>query len=484
MKTRSSIALALAASLFCSAAPPAQRRRRRIAWPAMRTQVCRMRRGTASPWMRTKFHSSIHGSLNAAIATPPSRSIPIPTRYAGEVRDLPRRRGGGAGWQRACLPRRASLHQLPWRRPFHLSQGRSQVGGLSAQRSAHLRRLPRQRRDGQEAWPAQRLSDVYGLHPRLCAQQGGAAGGGKLPELPWIASHPEPQGSAEPHLQGQYSQDVRKLPRGNHRELHGRRAWKGRPAGNLDAPVCSDCHTAHAIEQPTARRPSACSPRPSAETCHKDKFSTYRDTFHSQLGSLGGYVETARCWDCHGAHDVLPASDPRSPVNKANLVPDLRPLPCGRQPSFVQYQPHANARNRKLNPALYFIRLFMNLLLASVLTFFMIHTVLWLIRSRYDQIKKKRPQKEARMPDLEQAAEEAGSKGPRGQGISCASRGAEIPSRRPVHHVSGTGGDGLPMRFSESAWARLLRQRRGRVRRHLFFHKFCAVVLTWRSSSM
>jgi hypothetical protein len=31
----------------------------------------------------------------------------------------------------------------------------------------------------------------------------------------------------------------------------------------------------------------------------------------------------------------------------------------------------------------------MNLLLASVLTFFVIHTVLWLIRSRYDQIKKK-----------------------------------------------------------------------------------------------
>jgi len=34
----------------------------------------------------------------------------------------------------------------------------------------------------------------------------------------------------------------------------------------------------------------------------------------------------------------------------------------------------------------------MNLLLFSVLTFFMIHTILWLIRSRYDQIKKKSAQ--------------------------------------------------------------------------------------------
>jgi predicted CXXCH cytochrome family protein len=165
--------------------------------------------------------------------------------------------------------------------------------------------------------------------------------------------------------------------------VHG----KAIAAGHLDAPVCSDCHTAHAIEQPTAaafRMQST----PICGNCHKEKFSTYRDTFHSQLGSLGGYVETARCWDCHGAHQILPASDPRSPINKANLVATCGRCHAGANASFVQYQPHANARNRKLNPALYYVRLFMNLL-ASVLTFFLIHTILWLIRSRYDQIKKK-----------------------------------------------------------------------------------------------
>jgi hypothetical protein len=31
----------------------------------------------------------------------------------------------------------------------------------------------------------------------------------------------------------------------------------------------------------------------------------------------------------------------------------------------------------------------MNILLASVLTFFLIHTLLWLIRARYNQIKMK-----------------------------------------------------------------------------------------------
>ena len=164
--------------------------------------------------------------------------------------------------------------------------------------------------------------------------------------------------------------------------VHG----KAIAAGNLNAPVCSDCHTAHAILQPTEatfRMQST----PICGSCHKDKLSTYRDTFHSQLGSLGGYVETARCWDCHGAHDVLPASDPRSPIAPANLVATCGKCHAGANASFVQYQPHANAHNRKLNPALFFIRLFMNLLLAGVLAFFAIHTILWLIRSRYQQIK-------------------------------------------------------------------------------------------------
>jgi len=164
--------------------------------------------------------------------------------------------------------------------------------------------------------------------------------------------------------------------------VHG----KAVASGDLKAPVCSDCHTAHAILQPTAatfRMQST----PICGSCHKEKLSTYRDTFHSQLGSLGGYVETARCWDCHGAHDVLPASDPNSPIAPANLVATCGKCHAGANASFVQYQPHANAHNRKLNPALYYIRLFMNLLLAGVLTFFMIHTILWLIRSRYHQIK-------------------------------------------------------------------------------------------------
>ena len=98
-------------------------------------------------------------------------------------------------------------------------------------------------------------------------------------------------------------------------------------------------------------------------------------------------METARCWDCHGAHDVRPTSDPTSPINDANLVNTCGKCHAGANAGFVKYQPHANSHDRKLSPGLFYVRLFMNLLLASVLIFFVIHTVLWVIRARYNQIK-------------------------------------------------------------------------------------------------
>jgi hypothetical protein len=38
-----------------------------------------------------------------------------------------------------------------------------------------------------------------------------------------------------------------------------------------------------------------------------------------------------------------------------------------------------------LNPALYYVRTFMNLLLWCTLSFFALHTILWFIRSKIEQ---------------------------------------------------------------------------------------------------
>ena len=160
--------------------------------------------------------------------------------------------------------------------------------------------------------------------------------------------------------------------------IHGQAMVQGNP----QAPVCTACHTAHAISAPTmAESTHVCG------NCHQRQLTTYRDTFHSKVSSLGSYIDIARCSDCHGEHGILPASDPRSPVNRANLVKTCGRCHAGANAGFVKYEPHANPRNFRKFPILYSIRLFMVLLITCVMTFFVLHSVLWLIRSLVEKVQ-------------------------------------------------------------------------------------------------
>jgi Cytochrome c3 len=156
-------------------------------------------------------------------------------------------------------------------------------------------------------------------------------------------------------------------------------------AGNPRAPVCINCHTAHqiALVQNAAwqtEKPATCG------NCHQKQFATYLDSFHAQVSALG-YAETARCWNCHRPHDILPASDPQSTIAPGNLVATCGQCHPGANPSFVRYRPHADPRDRKSFPTLYFAAVFMNLLLLGVFSFFGLHTILWFIRSAFDRRK-------------------------------------------------------------------------------------------------
>jgi len=151
-------------------------------------------------------------------------------------------------------------------------------------------------------------------------------------------------------------------------------------AGVEDAPVCTSCHTAHQISDmrdvnTQIKTAATCG------GCHKDEYSTYGDTFHAQVSALG-YRETARCWDCHGFHDILPASDPNSKIAPAHLVSTCGRCHANANASFVKYDPHADSRNGQKYPLLHAAAIFMNLLLASVLGFFVLHTILWFLRAR------------------------------------------------------------------------------------------------------
>ena len=124
--------------------------------------------------------------------------------------------------------------------------------------------------------------------------------------------------------------------------------------------------------------------------CHKEQFETYRDTFHAQVSALG-YIETAHCWDCHGFHDIRPSTDPKSTVARANLITTCGKCHQGVNASFVTYQPHADRHDREANLGLWGSWIFMNLLLAGVLGFFALHTLLWLIRSLAERRQRLAP---------------------------------------------------------------------------------------------
>jgi len=119
--------------------------------------------------------------------------------------------------------------------------------------------------------------------------------------------------------------------------IHGREALKGNP----DVPLCVDCHGEHAVApaaspgSPTARGrvPDTCS------TCHarpeimrkygvpEDRIATFIDSFHGIAIGLGGTAE-ATCVDCHGVHDIRPASDPASKVFPSNLAKTCGQASC------------------------------------------------------------------------------------------------------------------------------------------------------------
>jgi len=106
---------------------------------------------------------------------------------------------------------------------------------------------------------------------------------------------------------------------------------------NPDVPVCIDCHGVHGIEDPLTTQFRLNSPQLCAE-CHADEtlmakydistdvFDTYVADFHGTTVTLfekqspDHPVNTAVCYDCHGVHNILPATEENSQIMKANLL--------------------------------------------------------------------------------------------------------------------------------------------------------------------
>jgi cytochrome b subunit of formate dehydrogenase len=136
------------------------------------------------------------------------------------------------------------------------------------------------------------------------------------------------------------------------KSIHGRAVMNG----NVDSPVCSDCHNEHNIQSKTEPS-STIYPTAVKTTCNRchgseminqrygmssSKVKSYEDSYHGLIDKYGS-TTTANCASCHGSHNILPSTDPRSSTHPANLAKTCATCHPGVGPNFAKGKVHLDA---------------------------------------------------------------------------------------------------------------------------------------------
>jgi cytochrome b subunit of formate dehydrogenase len=103
---------------------------------------------------------------------------------------------------------------------------------------------------------------------------------------------------------------------GYEKSIHGRALV----AGNLEAAVCSDCHGGH-DELRTSNPRSKVNKFNIASTCgncHEEVVKEFQKSIHSEA-LVQGTEDAPTCTDCHGEHSIIEPTDKASPVSPKNV---------------------------------------------------------------------------------------------------------------------------------------------------------------------
>lgn len=151
-------------------------------------------------------------------------------------------------------------------------------------------------------------------------------------------------------------------------------------SGNARAPMCGSCHGSHAIMNvsTSAFRNSIL---PMCEQCHGGHAQTYLDTYHGQAFVLGNR-RTAVCTDCHGAHNILSASDPASTISAQHVVATCAKCHAGANSNFASYKVHVDPSSPHSSIWVWFFWVAYVMLISVVFTFGGVHSFLYFYRGR------------------------------------------------------------------------------------------------------
>ncbi len=184
--------------------------------------------------------------------------------------------------------------------------------------------------------------------------------------------------------------------------IHG----KSLAEGNIHAPVCTDCHGVHIIKAANDKA-SMVSPKNQGDMacaqCHNNvkmtqefgipggRTDSYNASYHGMAEAVGSN-KVASCSSCHGTHNILPASDPQSTINSANLVRTCGQCHTGAGPNFIKGKMHALPGaavakadfGTKLNA---WVRSAYILMIISVIGFMVLHNLMIFVRKLIDRGK-------------------------------------------------------------------------------------------------
>jgi predicted CXXCH cytochrome family protein len=257
--------------------------------------------------------------------------------------------------------------------------------------------------------------------------------------------------------------------------IHG----KAVASGTQDSAACNDCHNLHEIKplgDPKSHQNREFHTKVCMK-CHADEkmmrrnkvltvaVKSYMDSYHGKNYRLGFPEKVAGCADCHTAHEVLPASDPKSSVNPDNIVKTCSKCHSKATPLFTAYYAHGEHNDREKYPILYYTFVFMTSLLFFVFSVFWVHTLLWMFRGFVENREKAATLDE-------------------GQGHHVIADGHKQYRRFNRLHIFlhfivitsflGLSLTGLPLKFSDQEWAKMLMTFFGGSANAGLIHRWCA----------
>lgn len=250
--------------------------------------------------------------------------------------------------------------------------------------------------------------------------------------------------------------------------------------GSNDAPTCTDCHNKHAISKIDNDSEGRIFHTQACMKCHADTGmmfrnhvttiapKTYFESYHGKNIRLGYPENVAGCSDCHSAHNILPEKDTNSTVNTANLINTCKQCHTDAGTGFSKFIAHAEPNNQDKYPALFWVTVFMNALLAGTFLFFWIHSLLWTFRGFIEK-KQNRDTKYFSGPAND---------------ISKVKR--KVYRRfRPVHIVLhlfvvtsflALALTGLPLKFNYTSWGKTLMDFLGGIGSAGMIHRIAAII--------